>query len=181
LVIFVWLKKLVSITVLSIFLFNLGGFFIVFNFQQVAIRKEIKKQIKEGVPEDELTIITQTSENFDEIVWIKPKKEFTYKGTMYDVVRKTVEDNGDITYHCINDTQETTLFVNLDNLVKKNMDARNNGKDSIKLLFQSLYFSNDLMKINFSTNEKKVELFIFYSSYYLSPDLYVLAPPPKLS
>ena len=173
------MKKLVAITVLSIFLFNLGGFFLVFKYQQSVVRKEIKKQIKEGVPEDELTIIKQTSEIFDELVWIKPKKEFTYKGTMYDVVRKTIEDNGDITYHCINDTQETTLFVNLDNQVKKNMDARNNGKDPLKNLFQSLYFSEHISPVDLKLHENKINLFGEYSSHYSSPELNVSGPPPE--
>ena len=145
------------------------------------MRKEIKKQIKEGVPEDELTIIKQTSENFDELVWIKPNKEFTYKGTMYDVVRKTIEYNGDVTYHCINDKQETTLFVNLDEQVRKTMDSRNNGKDPLQNLFQSLYFSDFFVRLDLKIHSTKIENFSEYSSHYSSPELNVSGPPPEFS
>lgn len=174
------MKKLIFIALTSIFLFNLGGFFIVFKYQQSAIRKEIKKQIKEGVPEDELTIIKQTSENFDELVWIKPKKEFTYKGTMYDVVRKTIEDNGDVTYYCINDTQETTLFVNLDNQVKKNMDARNNGKNPFQHFFQTLFFVENSVNVSFDFLETKNDSHFYYSHNYSSPAINIPGPPPRV-
>lgn len=126
-----------------------------------------------------MTIITQTAENFDELVWIKPKKEFTYKGTMYDVVRKTIEDNGDITYHCINDTQETTLFVNLDNLVKKNMDSRNGGKDPLKNLLNSLFFSSTKIDFDPELINQNHEKFSAYSFNYTSPELAISGPPPK--
>lgn len=162
------------------FVFNIGGIFIVFKYQQYHVRKEIKKQIKQGVPEDELTVIIKTAENSDQFVWVKPGKEFRYKGTMFDIVRQTTGNNGDITYHCINDTQETTLFVNLDKQVKKNMDARNNGNDPVNNLFQSLYFSPEPQQTIFASQGKIREEFHHYYFSLSSALLKVSGPPPKI-
>ena len=89
------LKKLVAITLLLVFLYNLCGIIFVFKYQQYAIRKEMKHKIKAGVPEDQLAKIIVNSENEQELDW-KHGKEFRYKGIMYDVVKKEVNEDGSV-------------------------------------------------------------------------------------
>lgn len=156
------------------------GFFFIFKIQQYHVRQEIKQHIKQGVPENELTLITVTPENESQLEW-EHKKEFRYKGTMYDVVKKEIIDETTIIYYCITDKQETTLFANLDEQVKKNMDTKNEGNSPVKNLLKLL--SNIYSKpqknvwILFPTN---MAINYEYSYHYSSPALDITSPPPKI-
>lgn len=113
------------------------GDFFVFTLAQKVVKKEIKKKLKAGVPESEIIVISLTSQEMqsgkDGFRWVKPNKEFWYKGSMYDVVRKT-ESEGRNTFHCINDKQETQLFIHLDEMVRKNLPQNENAANKTKSL-----------------------------------------------
>ncbi|HSH64278.1 MAG TPA: hypothetical protein VLB84_00420 [Bacteroidia bacterium] len=173
------MKKASAILLLFVFTFNLVDFLLVFKVQQYQVRKQIKQLIKQGVPDDELVQISITSENHMQLDW-KHEKEFRYKGTMYDIVKTEIIDDTTTIYHCVTDKQETALFANLDEQVRKNMDTKNNGnnplKNSFKLL-SNIYFQPQthawiLPQINAVI---KCE----FSHFYSSPALDITGPPPK--
>jgi hypothetical protein len=116
---------------------NIGGLYLVFRFQQHIVRKETKLKIKLGVPKEELFFIRIDQSNLHLVEWIH-KKEFRFKGVMYDVIRKKILDDHSIEYCCINDKQETKLFAHLDEEVNRNLAQRQHssipGKQLIKLL-----------------------------------------------
>lgn len=95
--------------------------YFVFKYRQSVIRKEIKKQIKNGVAEEDLFTFAVADINTDHVEWIKPGKEFRMNGTMYDIVRMEIID-GKSYYKCINDEQEGKLFAELDEMVNKRMN-----------------------------------------------------------
>ena len=82
---------------------------------RMKVQSDIKKQIKEGVPESELHVISFSKGYSPD--WVKPDKEFRLNGRMYDVVR-TEEDLSKTTYYCVDDQQETKLFTSLDQLIR---------------------------------------------------------------
>lgn len=103
-----------------VFSFTIGGPFVLFKTRQYIIKKEIKRKIKKGVPEEELTLVVVSDRNRPELEWIEPH-EFRFKGKMFDVVR--VEERGDEQwYYCIRDDEETQLFAHLDDLVERQMN-----------------------------------------------------------
>ena len=99
-------------------LFNTSGAYLLFSVYRAQVRKEIKKQIKQSVPADQLHYLTfdlqEVEDGSSGIRWIHDA-EFVYKGKMYDIVSKATE-NGKITYACINDHQEEKLFEHLSSL-----------------------------------------------------------------
>lgn len=154
-----------------------------FRIQQFEVRKEIKKKIKNNVPENELTLLSfhPSSKEYSEIEWIKPH-EFRYKGQLFDIVRQSTGNNGTIHYKCINDKQEEILFENLEEWVQKNIESDNNSDPSSKnilKLFSLLYFS--------STPVYSYEQYINllpksdYVFNYSAPTLEVVPPPPQLT
>lgn len=151
---------------------------VLFKIQQNQIRKEIKKQIKENLDSQELSMIRVTSENQNQLHW-EHNKEFRYRGIMYDVVKKEVIDNVTTIYYCITDTQETTLFACLDSLINKSMETKCNGIHPLKNLLKflsNLYFLVPYIGSDFSF--KKV-LFYAYNGNYHQPWFEIDSPPPK--
>lgn len=104
--------------------FNLAGIFLVFKIQQSQIRHDIKMKLKQGVPEEDLHKISFAFNELHLIDWVRKDKEFKYRSQMYDVVRKET-DGKQVHFFCVNDTQETQLFVNLDAMV-----SGQSGEDS---------------------------------------------------
>lgn len=126
-----FLKRTVSIVLVTLYLFNLFGYLGTFLVAQAQIRKEIKQRIKQSVPENELVRISITPPTASSLQWIK-SFEFRYRGSLYDIVR--TEHVGDTThYTCIHDVKEQGLFADLDEHVRKQMesDARASGPKTV--------------------------------------------------
>lgn len=150
------------------------------NFQQAQIRREIKTAIKQGIPDNELTIIEVSRKNSELLTW-KDKHEFWYQGALYDIVKTEKTSSGTVKYHCINDTKETVLFAHLDDLVKKSMDGKSkqqlSWQFSIPFFFES---TKDLLPDNdFEILQRETKIFGYYLSLS-TPCLSLESPPPQL-
>ncbi|MFN0158357.1 MAG: hypothetical protein ACKVRP_09845 [Bacteroidota bacterium] len=124
------MKRIVSIVLIALYLYNLFGYMGTFLIAQAQIRKEIKQLIKQSVPEEKLVRISITSETASSLEWIK-SFEFRYQGKLFDIMR--TEHAGDTThYTCINDVKEQGLFAGLDEHVRRQMesDARTSGANT---------------------------------------------------
>ncbi len=157
------------------------GYFIVFKSMQLAVKSDIKRRIKEKLPESELTVIRLSDNDktmHDRMRWIEGT-EFRLDGNMYDVVRS--ERVGDTTiYYCINDVQEESLFVNLDKQVKEqdqnNPQSNQKRTNLLKILVQEALMTSKELK-NFSVLLGEISIFErpMVSEIAFSPP----APPPK--
>ena len=172
------MKNATTFFLLFIFSFNIGGVYVIFKIQQHQIKREIVNQIKQGISEDELTSITISSENESQLIW-KDSEEFSYKGTMYDIVHIEILDNNTKVYHCISDNQETNLIAKYNKEFKKKRKDRNNRTNSAKTIKyvqkinplpqkEELAFSNTAIRPNF-----------VYHDNYASLSLEISSPPPK--
>lgn len=174
-------KKSLSLLLLMVIIFNMTGIFIVFKIEQVSVRKSIKQQIKNGVPEDKLHYFSFTKKEFLQLNWIRPDKEFRLKKEMFDIVRS--EFNGDsIRLQCVNDKQETLLFARLDELIQKKMDQNTEHSDSpirkgLKFLKQ-IYMPGDFYHYIHSNSLFLTIHFTQNKIIYTSPFLEFSPPPP---
>lgn len=174
-------RRIAAISLLFMFLIYLGGVYPVFKLGQWHVRTEMKRRIKESVPESELFTISFSTSHAPSIEWLREGKEFRYKGRMYDVVRtKNTPDS--VHYQCIDDSQETHLFAHLDFLVKKQLDEHsnptaNNIRKISTLFFSLLYLpieGLDFHSFNASSNNQ-----FAYLSSYSEICLDQIPPPPK--
>lgn len=163
----------VSILLLAVITFSLYGPYFTFSYQQFHIRKEIKKQIKKGVPENELQKFN-VSELSGKISWTDGKREFSFSGKLYDVVKKEFTKDGFV-FYCIDDSQETELFKNLDSIVEKQMEKKNANSKNISFLsfFQTTH------KKTYYSSENKI-YFPVYSSNELTEIVFAFSPPPEV-
>jgi hypothetical protein len=112
------MRPMVATGLLLILLLPAAGSQLYFGFRFHQIKKDIKRQLKQGVPDDELELLkiprsfeTGADPRFERI----HAREFRYLGRMYDIVRQ--ETRGDTTwYWCIHDFRESALFAQLDGL-----------------------------------------------------------------
>jgi len=104
-------KHLVAVF-LFLVMWQLIGISSWFELSRRAIRKEIKTQIKAGVPEKDLIQFLFKSTRLKKLVWIK-KNEFRLNGRLYDVVHRVIHSDGTVTLKCIDDLHEKELFAKL--------------------------------------------------------------------
>lgn len=174
------MKKAFSILFLFIFAFNIIGFYLLLKVEQKQIKKEIKNKIKKSIPNNQLTVIQMNPDNENEFDWMH-EKEFRYKGMMFDIVRKVVSGEKQITFYCINDEAETRLFANLDNLVQKSNEKNNksgHGSKFLSKLFTMIYLIPGNLSIILL--EKNNRFFNKGIDFYKSPFLEINLPPPIL-
>lgn len=176
------LKRILSIFLLTVFLFDLLGYIPMFKFAQYKIQKEIKTLLKKGVPEDKLHIISIPVKNVKDIDWKREGKEFRYKGSMYDVVRRETHKDT-IHYHCVNDQQETQLFAHLEEMVDQQMNndkspAGRTAKNLLKLFWSFKYVPSQNFDFVLPDSKANPENFI-YSFFYSPVFIEIPTPPPN--
>ena len=98
----------------------------------------MKEKILHEVNEEELTVIP-IIENSKEISWEDNGREFTYRGNMYDLVKKQTV-NGKQVLYCINDTKEKEFVERSSELTKHNSAQ---GKRSIAAQSITLFQKNN--------------------------------------
>ncbi len=174
------MKRTIAILLSVIILFQLTGFLIVFKVKQQAIRKEIKHLIKNGVPQNELIAIEFNSSNKLDFDW-KHSREFSYKGSMYDIVRTDTINQNTFLFYCVNDIQEKQLFANLDKMVSSCFSEQSKQKDKhidFSQLLTLKYLAPDIGLL-FSKNNSLFFRANYLNHQYQSPFILSSEPPPQ--
>lgn len=116
-----------------------------------------------------------TAEEAQQLNWDNDN-EFSYKGQMYDVIEKKVQD-GVLLIKCISDKNETAL---LDNYLSNQRNNSNNQPVSylLKIVTNAFFRSSIICP---TIPEKKLQnQFLFYSSQTCFINFPVPVPPPKI-
>ncbi len=167
------IKKSFSFILILAILFNSGGYYFLFCIMQNNIQREIKHKIRNSLNDEELTLIVSSKENEKKIQWIKPNKEFRFKGEMYDVVRATMVKGIKYLY-CINDSKEKTLLANYN----KNHNNRNGFSKRFKRMLTNMFFpKSQILLSSLYSSKYSYNIFVFnFSSIIIEKS----SPPPKI-
>jgi hypothetical protein len=158
---------------------QLIGFVAYFQYSKQKIKKELKLALKEGVPMDQLVKFQFTASEAKELNWIK-SNEFKMGDNYYDVVWKN-ERNDSVFFSCVNDIQETKLFVQLTQYVNFNL-SNETPFSPLKSIFTTLQQPSILPeKVEFSLaflpKEYTKAHFLYQFTCSVS-DIYPLENPP---
>lgn len=127
-------------------MFNTAGYYVVFVAEQMQVKKEIRAQINSGYMNGSLTTtITINRSELSKITFYEDGQEMRYNDNMYDIA-KTTEAKNAITYYCINDSKESSLFAQLDKHISTHVAANKPLKDN-----GSKTSLDNVIKIYFST------------------------------
>jgi hypothetical protein len=166
-----FLRNISSFLLIIILFFNIFGYQVYFTMLQNSVRKEIKSRIREGINEADLTIIVISDDNRKEITWIKPLKEFTFHGNLYDVVRVS-DKEGKIIYSCINDTRESKLLKDFASKSESGNKARKLLSNiSLNFIYENCSF--------FLFNNSTAHIYKPSSFMIVSKSIETSDPPPK--
>lgn len=176
------IRKILSILILSIFIYNTFGFLAVHPFLSIYY-KYLGMQRTYVHSEEE--IVELLIFNKEDIIhgkinfrWIH-SREFKYNGDMYDLVEKKETDDQLIIY-CINDTREKKLEEDFEKKVQKN-----SFEDKQKPVTNILKFVSISEPVQFDkvTNSlvKTSSFGSLWNEFYQSYNLDIPTPPPRLA
>ena len=112
-------------------------------YRKHAVKREVKWRILNGVDKAELTALTFTKAQADQLNW-KHSREFEFRGSMYDIV-STADNGATITYWCFNDHEEAHINAQISTLAEALYQSDPQKKDSqLRLIqfYKTLYSQN---------------------------------------
>lgn len=161
------------------------GLVLMLQIQQQLVRREVKQQLKLGVNDDELytfiipnNLQEASSSGFN---WVRPNKEFRYKGGMYDVIRKK-QDVKTTEYTCISDTKEAEIFTQLEQLVNQGVSNNPEQQQQRGYCFQMLktLFYQPINQFGISKALIEITHDTAYKSSVSNPHIRLFVAPPEL-
>jgi hypothetical protein len=136
------LKKLISIALLFVFLFNIGGYYVVYVGCLYKVRTEMAQRLDKGSYSAEETITIKIPFNLpyqaDGKAFERRGGEFQHDGEFYKLVKQKIE-NDTLYVVCIKDNKEKKIFNFMADMVKMSSDLPASSS-TMKLL-------NSLIKI----------------------------------
>jgi hypothetical protein len=117
---FAHVKRLATLFVLSVMLFNGAGFYIYYAFELDRIRDEAKQFLK-SLPAEHLTVLQMTRTQYTDA--LVEEDEIRFRGAMYDVCRITIECE-DVSVFCFRDEKEESALAFLSELVTKPIEQK---------------------------------------------------------
>jgi len=121
------LKKTFSIFLIISFLFNTSGYLLIFIALQSQLKEKAFDKISSGIHNSGCIIISfdinELSKGIAELIFYD-ENEFSYKGNMYDVIKKE-EKNDSVYFYCLADADEDELNISFhDNNEKKDKKSQ---------------------------------------------------------
>ena len=172
------MKRIASALLLSLFLYNIIGYYVAYSVLNWQNRSHMSAQVKTANSLETIRIHKSEMKN---VVFHDEGKEISYKGEMYDIKDKTI-DGDYLVFQCINDKNEKKLLAKLNDHVKYNSDS--NAPSEKK---QNDFSKNPIKDLFFQQNHiagiSSVEIiFPFTTCHFISfipPSLPL--PPPEIS
>ncbi len=177
------MRKFLSLVLCAFFLFNVSGYYVIFRLMQYHARKEMKAYIKNNLSDDEMEMVivsdSEISSPLSSFKFVK-KNEFTYKGKLYDIVRRK-KDGDNTIFYCINDKQEEKLFAGLNEHIKWNTDNNAPSKSrSVQLLKNIVKEALPENALLLCSNQQNFNIHFNYDSFLKTQFIPILFPPPKV-
>ena len=163
------MKKIVNISIILLFAWQLIGVFIYFGVSTIRVKQEAQLVLSKNNKKKIQTLAFTTNE-YKKIVWID-KKEFRYQSNFYDV-KKIHRTNNKTFITCYLDTKENKL-LQVQQDVFGLATSKNNDKNSQTILLkiiQTPFISNlEAVKISllFPQELKEKQFFIYTTKNYL--------------
>ncbi len=164
------LKKSLAFLILLVLLFNSIGYYLLFEVKRHVIKKEMQAAIQHR--SSKMVILKIDHPEKDREFQRIDKKEFRYKGAMYDIVREISTGNTTV-FVCIHDVKETGLFAGLKQEPK--------NRDHPALWDHQVMIFSSIPAIELNMDGFSELLFPKLEISINSPTLGTWSPPPELA
>lgn len=174
------MKKFISIALIFAIAAPFWISYSVIQYQKHTVRKEIKRQIINGLDKNDLVLLKFSStESNSKLKW-EHDKEFEYSGIMYDVIESKTKGDS-VYYWCWQDDDETELNGNINTLAAQAMAKRNHAATKHFVGFLSALFYSRVNTFNFDGNDYTENFPSLNVNFYLSQTADPPIPPPKIN
>lgn len=176
------MKRLLSIALIFSIAAPFWISYSVIQYQKYSVKKEIKKQIINGMDKNDLVQFRFSKKVAETKLEWEHSKEFEYSGVMYDVV-ESVKKNDSVYYWCWEDDEETKLNQKLNALVEKTAGPDKIKNENLKQLsnFLSTLYNSFNNPFSFDCDNDSSNSLSYYFALYLSLTIEPQTPPPKHS
>lgn len=179
------MKRLVSILLLLVFLFNVGGYYLVFlglhHRSDQMLSKRIESNRYDETETIELKIPVTLPYPLQEIGFERVDGKFEHKGIFYKLIKQKLQ-NDTIYIVCIRDLETRKIAKTLNDYVAKTNDIPVNSKNTLHL-FGKFLKDFEATQVNFFQHNTGWVSKIRFSNPTFnlhSADLTLQGPPPKV-
>jgi hypothetical protein len=171
------MKRIVSILLILLLLYNAFGFLFSYFHLKKTFKKEALEKIDNFLSDEELITLGFSNQELNEKVYFVHSREFIYNNEMYDIF-KTEERNDSVFFRCICDENETFLEKSFS--IYFNNESKPNTKhpyifNILRNIILTGLLPNFNVKIYNLVSEYKYSFYAFTISIYLDKD----TPPPR--
>lgn len=172
------LKNILVYFLVSVFLFNSSGYFLLYISSIHFVKKLVISQLSNDELNHEIILLSIGRKDIQNkkvtFQWVH-SKEFRFNGKMYDI-KKNFSDNDSLRFYCYYDDKENLLEELFNKFSKGEKESNKNRPNNFNFLtFIGLLFDSSSMLILFDG--------IYYSSilpfHFTSTIIDVLTPPPQ--
>jgi|688.fasta_scaffold08189_4 hypothetical protein len=128
------LTSLLLLAVMAVQLVQVASF----EVRRMALRREMKQQIRQGLPQHELVRFTFSSAEYEALEKEDGGREFWVDGHIYDVVRSMKEADGKVNIEAVDDRDEARLMAGLNDLLQNGMACKGMGRDRARAVVAAL-------------------------------------------
>jgi hypothetical protein len=180
------LKKVLSILLLVLFLFNVGGYYFVFSVLQYQSDKHVTSLLDAGIyaKEDAVEIKIPLSLPYPSLIestYERVDGQFEYKGEYFSIVKQKVEN--DTAYVvCVRNHEAKRIMTTMSDYAKQANDLPSGAsKKAMSFVSKILkeYSSGFEISIDPSTGSQDILSNSFYSENLVSGVTRIISPPPK--
>jgi hypothetical protein len=158
----------------------MGGYWLVGQYQQYIIKKEMEARIKTSPfshETEQFVFALKNGNPVEESFYWEDEDEFHYRDNMYDVISKKIVD-GKLYITCFNDSKEEGLIEHYIDITKKENNKPGNTSPTVQLILSLVFVTPEnyfLPSFN-TTNHLPVSVYQF-RLLNRSGDIFI--PPPQ--
>ncbi len=171
------MKKLLSIFLFAILLYNLGGYAVAFRLVQNEWKQSVREQLCALTGEESWVIFKVATKDFD------GEDEIIHDGKYYDIIKS--ENQGDsVLLHCFDDERETILAAEFDNQISQNISQKTDyqGKTNFifnKIIKEFLFNSENFERSTPSVLSEKNNNLSYKTAFFSASTFDIPTPPPQ--
>jgi hypothetical protein len=176
------MKRGLAILLLTLFLFNMFGYYFVFSYNRYLLRNEMRSLARAGYFEGSGILLKIKDVQHEPGFKRLDKNEFVYNGMLYDILAESTSGNT-TTFKCINDIKEEKLLAEFHNYLDQTVSHNDpvKAKHAQAMLRHLITLALVEYPLTHPSQVPFESKFFIYSSPLVSVPRISLFHPPSLS
>ena len=175
-------KKIIAVFAALVLIYNSSGYVLVYQQLIHFTKSYIHSAIEKKEIHEKIILLSFKKSDIEQgkvdFKW-KHKKEFRYKGGMYDIVER-IETEDSIHFYCFYDHKENLLEANFNKHFERERDDKKHNSSGRILLAQQIIDLFSFMPYLLYLQESKLSYTLFLQKGSSINEPEIPSPPPKI-